>query len=63
MIRILIHAKEIMRFYIDSKHAPEDCGLANPDQGILIAPNWSERYWILSLGLCRGTRLRDLRNV
>ena len=55
--------REIMRFYIDSKHAPEDCGLANPDQGIRIAPNWSERYWILSLGLCRGTRLRDLRNV
>jgi len=32
-----------MRFYIDLKHALEDCGLANPDQGIPIAPNWSER--------------------
>ena len=30
ILGILINAEEIMRFHIDSKHAPEDCGLVNP---------------------------------
>ena len=43
-----------MRFHIDSKHAPEDCGLANPDQGIPMAPNWAERCKELGITYVAG---------
>ena len=32
-----------MRFHIETKHTPENCGLANPDKGIPQAPNWADR--------------------
>jgi len=43
-----------MRFHIDSKHAPEDCGLANPDKGIPMAPNWPERCKELGITYVAG---------
>ena len=48
-----------MRFHIDSKHSPENRGLANPDEGIPMAPNWSERCKELEIayvagGACQG---------
>ena len=32
-----------MRFHIETKHTPENCGFANPDKGIPQAPNWADR--------------------
>ena len=43
-----------MRFHIDSKHSPENCGLANPNQGIPMAPHFSERCKELGMTYVAG---------
>ena len=53
ILRIYKNAENI-RFHIDSKHAPEDCGLANPNQGIPIAPNFPERCKELGITYVAG---------